>query len=980
MLRTSICAALLLTACAWAQEKSVKPGINDHFKDPDLKKYLGTFEGESREIFAQREAILKACKVKPGMAIADVGAGTGLFTRLFARATGPKGKVYAVDIAQKFLDHIARTAREEKLENIVPIRCTQTSSELPPASVDLVFICDTYHHFEFPHRTLATLHKALRPGGRIVLIDFHRIPGKTKKWTMDHVRAGQEVFTKEIADAGFRVVGEEKELGLKENYFVTFEKKAEKKEGKAGPLRFNRDLRPILADNCFTCHGPDRAKRKGDLRLDTPEGARGAVVPGKPEESELVKRLLSDDPHRQMPPAKAIRRPSKSEVALLRQWIAEGAKWEPHWSFVRPVQAPPPATASPAGNPIDAFLLERLEKAGLTFSVEAPRSTLIRRVTFDLTGLPPTLDEVTAFLGDTRPDAYERLVDRLLASPRLGERLALDWLDSARYADSNGYQSDRDRVMWPWRDWVVRQFNANTPFSCFTLEQIAGDLLPDATLEQKLATGFHRNLPLNGEGGRIAEESRVDYVVDRVDTTAAVWLGLTLGCARCHDHKYDPFTARDYYRLSAYFNSIDETGAVDRGGNANPVLELPTPQQAKRIEELRGEVAAAEARAKASPPKVKPSADKEVKARRDALAAFEKTVLNVMVMRDRPKPRDTHILIRGAYDKPGEKVTHGVLEMLSKPPSLEPNRLALAKWLIDPANPLPARVIVNRYWQLLFGAGIVRTPEDFGVQGEPPTHPELLDWLAVDLQQSGWDLKRLLRLLVTSRAYRQSSAVTPALREADPQNRLLARAPRLRLPSVMIRDQALALSGLLAERIGGPPVKPYQPPGIWEEFSFGFIRYVQDHGEKLYRRGLYIFWRRTVAPTNLFDVAARQVCEVKPVRTNTPLHALVTLNDVTYAEAHRALASRVLREGGDDRAGWLFRLVTARMPTERERAVLTRALEKLRSQYRADPASARSVIRAGESPVDEKADAVELAAWTGLCSLVLNLDEALTRE
>ncbi len=758
----------------------------------------------------------------------------------------------------------------------------------------------------------------------------------------------------------------------------------------SAPLQFNRDVRPILSDACFTCHGPDKAKRKADLRLDTREGAKSSVVPGKPDESELVQRLTSADPHKLMPPPKAVRRVSKEEIAVIRRWISEGAKWEPHWAFVPPVKARPAigglGASGPrleggplAGNPLDAFLAERLKKDGLTFSKEAPRSTLIRRVTFDLTGLPPTPDEVDAFVNDTRPDAYERLVDRLLSSPRFGERMALDWLDSARYADSNGYQSDRDRVMWPWRDWAVRQFNENTPFDRFTVEQIAGDLLPGATTQQKLATGFHRNHPLNGEGGRIAEESRVDYVVDRVDTTATVWLGLTLGCARCHDHKYDPFSAKDYYRLYAYFNSIDESGAVDRGGNANPVLDFPTPEQEVRREVLRKEIAAIEAKVKDAPAKVRPSVEKELKAKRDGLTNFEKSFLNVMVMRERAKPRESFILLRGAYDKYGEKVTPGVIEKLAKAPPGE-GRLGLARWLVASDNPLTARVIANRYWQMLFGTGIVRTAEDFGVQGEPPSHPELLDWLAVELRESGWDVKRLLRLIVTSRAYRQSSALTADLREKDPKNRLLARGPRHRLPSVMIRDQALALSGLLVEKTGGPPVKPYQPAGIWEEFSFGFIRYVQDHGDKLYRRALYTFWRRTVAPTSLFDVAARQVCEVKPVLTNTPIHALVTLNDVTYAEAHRVLASRVLRDGGEDKLGWLFKLATGRTPTARERAVLERALARLRAQYKADPAAAKELIRAGESPVDDKADAAELAAWAGLCSLVLNLDEVITKE
>jgi ubiquinone/menaquinone biosynthesis C-methylase UbiE len=966
---------LALVATLSAQEKSVKPGINDPFKDPDLKKYLSTFEGESREIFSRREAILKAVGVKAGMHVADIGSGTGLFTRAFAAQVGPDGRVYAVDIAKKFLEHIDKTAKDAKLGNITTVLCTDRSTELKPGSIDLAFVCDTYHHFEFPQRTLASLHAALRPGGKLIVIDFHRIPGKSRAWTLEHVRAGQEVFTREINEAGFKLVGEEKDLGLKENYFLRFEKIEPKKSPDAkkpeAKLQFNRDIRPILSDACFTCHGPDKAKRKGGLRLDLPEPARAVL--GTAQDSEFLFRLTTDNAHQVMPPPKSPRQLTKDEIATLQRWVAEGAAYEAHWAFT------PPTTRGPVA--IDPYIDAAIARAGLKANGEAPRTTLIRRLSFDLTGLPPTSAEVDAFVHDSRPDAYERLVDRLLASPRFGERFALDWLDSARYADSNGYQSDRDRTMWPWRDWAVRAFNANQPFDQFTLEQLAGDLLPGATTEQRLASGFHRNHPLNGEGGRIAEESRVDYVVDRVDTTATVWLGLTLGCARCHDHKYDPFTAKDYYRLYAYFNSIDESGAVDRGGNANPVMPLPTPEQATKLAEHDATIRTLEARVKSVPARIRPSIEKELKAARDARSALDKSVLNVMVMRDRATPRDSFILVRGAYDKYGEKVTPGVIESLALSPAEAPaNRLTLARWLIDPRHPLTARVIVNRYWQLLLGTGLVKTPEDFGVQSEMPSHPELLDMLAVEFRQSGWDLKALVRRIVTSAVYKRSSRQTAEQRERDPLNRLLARGPRHRLPSMMIRDQALALSGLLVEQIGGPPVKPYQPAGIWEEFSFGFIRYQQDHGSSLYRRGLYTFWRRTVGPTNLFDTAARLVCEVKPVRTNTPLHALVTLNDVTYAEAYRVLAERVLREGGTDRIGWLFKLATARPIEQRERAVLERTYERLLAQYRADEKAAQQKISVGEWRVPKDLSTAELAAMAGVCSLVLNLDEVITRE
>jgi SAM-dependent methyltransferase len=858
MLRRTIWPALaLLAACCLlpAQEKSVKPGINDAFKDPDVKKFTGTFEGESREIFVQRKAIVTACKLKPGQVVADIGAGTGLFTRLFARQVGEKGKVYAVDIAPKFLAHIEKTCKEAKLTNVKTVRCTQTSCELPASSIDVAFVCDTYHHFEFPFRTLATIHKALKPRGRLIIVDFHRIPGKSREWILGHVRAGQDVVLKEIVSSGFKLAGEEKKLGLKENYFLTFEK-VDKPAPKPKPgakdsarVDFTRDVRPILADVCFTCHGPDARKRKAGLRLDTAQGGRGAVVPGKPGESELFKRITSADAREHMPPPKTGRKLSAAQVAVLKQWIEEGARWQTHWAYAAPRRQLLPAVGNPTWprNAIDHFVLARLEKEGLAPSPEATRTTLVRRLSLDLTGLPPALEEVEAFVNDRRPDAYRRLVDRLLASPRFGERLAHDWLDSARYADSNGYQSDATRTMWPWRDWTVRALGAGMPFDQFTVEQIAGDLLPGAGVEQKIATGFHRNHMLNGEGGRVAEESRIDYVVDRVDTTATVWLGLTMGCARCHDHKYDPFTQKDYYRLFAYFNNLAESGAVDRGGNAAPVLGLPTPAQVQKRKELQQQIRDLEAASKTAAPAGKAEQQKQLKGKRDALAALERSILNVMVMEDRPQPRQTHILVRGAWDRPGEKVTAGVIDRLAPAPGGAPaNRLGLARWLVSPDNPLTARVIVNRYWQLIFGTGLVKTSEDFGVQGEPPSHPELLDWLAVEFRESGWDLKHLLRLIVTSATYRQSSALTSRLGERDPDNRLLSRGPRYRLSSHTIRDQALALSGLLVERLGGPSVRPYQPAGIWEELSFGRIRYVQDRGPNLYRRSLYTFWRRTV--------------------------------------------------------------------------------------------------------------------------------------
>jgi hypothetical protein len=827
---------------------------------------------------------------------------------------------------------------------------------------------------------------------------------------------------------------------------------------------FGRDILPILSDNCFRCHGPDARARKAGLRLDTPEGAlRKAdpvIVPGKSAASELVRRIASTSAEVVMPPPKSNRKLSPRQIELLRQWIDQGARWGRHWALEKPGRPALPRLRDGTWprNAIDAFVLARLEADGLKPSPEAARETLIRRVTLDLTGLPPTPEEVDNFLADRSPDAYERLVDRLLASPHYGERMVWEWLDAARYADSNGYQGDGERTMWPWRDWAVSALNRNLPFDQYTVWQIAGDLLPGATQEQKLATAFCRNHMINGEGGRIAEENRVDYVMDMTETVATVWLGLTLNCCRCHDHKFDALTQRDYYGLFAFFNQTPVDGG---GGNpqAPPVLALLSREETARLDALNDALRGAarevdEAERKLFPraagqtaadsPKaaglksdilslLKLPAEKRgrgqveqlekhwaasesayaalLKKQRVALEARDavsRAAVRVMVMEDMPKPRDTFLLTRGSYEKPAEKVGAAVPAALMTPvadppaqrephlsgspppvadapgsPGMPRNRLGLARWLVSPDNPLTARVTVNRAWQQFFGAGLVKTSEDFGVQGEKPSHPELLDFLATEFVRTGWDVKRLHRLIVTSATYRQSSKVTPALVERDPANRLLARGPRYRLPSWMVRDQALAASGLLVRRLGGPPVKPYQPAGVWEEATFGTKRYQQDKGEALYRRSLYTFWRRIVGPTEFFDTAARQTCVVKPTRTNSPLHALTTLNDVTYVEAARALAGRVLAAAGpspEERVVYAFRLVLARGPTSAEKQVLLGGLDCVRRQFAADPQAARKFLAVGESNRDEKVDAVEHAAWAAVCSTILNLDEALSKE
>ena len=704
----------------------------------------------------------------------------------------------------------------------------------------------------------------------------------------------------------------------------------------AGPdgVDFVRDVQPILSDRCYSCHGPDSNQRQADLRLDVAEGLLAIVVPGEPAKSTLLHRVTSADPDERMPPIDSGLRVSADEAATIEAWIAAGATWEDHWSFVTPSRTELPADSDWALGPIDRFVRSRLEQAGFAPAEEETPARLLRRMTLDLTGLPPTLEALDRFLADPTADAYEREVDLLLSSQAYGERMAWDWLDVARYADTNGYQHDATRTMWPWRDWVVRALNDNMPFDEFTVWQLAGDLLPEPTLEQRLATGFSRHHMINGEGGRIAEESRVEYVFDQIETVGTAWMGLTLNCARCHDHKFDPISQRDYYALFDFFNQTPVDG---EGGNPSTPPTITMPH----------------------------------------------TDIEVMVMADRPERRETYVLDRGLYNKRGEVVQADVPGRLpGLPAGAAPNRLGLAQWLVDSSNPLTARVIVNREWQKFFGRGLVTTPDDFGIQGRRPTHPELLDWLALEFVDSGWDLKALHRMIVTSATYRQSGAHRAELAAIDPENALLGRGPRSRMPSWMIRDVALAASGLLVDEIGGPPVKPYQPAGIWSDATFGTITYEQDHGEDLYRRSLYTFWRRIQGPPVFFDSASRKYCEVTPKLTNTPLHALTTLNDTAYVEAARVLAQRVMLEGGDAPAPRLtlaFRLATARTPTPDELEILQSRLDWLRDRYTLAPDEAAALLSVGESARDESLDVVEHASYTGLCTLILNLDETLTK-
>jgi Protein of unknown function (DUF1553)/Protein of unknown function (DUF1549)/Concanavalin A-like lectin/glucanases superfamily/Planctomycete cytochrome C len=1032
-----------------------------------------------------------------------------------------------------------------------------------------------------------------------------------------------------------------------------------------GSIDFDREVRPILSDNCFACHGPDENQRKAKLRFDTKDGAfakPGVITPGDASKSRLYQRVSSKDQDMVMPPPSSEHKLTEKQIETIRRWIDEGARWDEHWAFIPPKRPEIPKVANAAWvrNPIDSFILARLEKEGLMPQPEADKTTLIRRVYLDLTGLPPTPADVDAFLADKSAGAYEKVVDKLLASPHYGERMAMVWLDLARYADTHGYHIDSHRDMWPWRDWVIRAFNENKRFDQFTIEQLAGDLLPEAAQDQKIATGFNRNHMINFEGGAIPEEYLNEYVIDRVETTATTWLGLTMGCARCHSHKYDPISQKEFYQFYAFFNSVPEIGLDGQRGNAAPILTLPTDEQRaeqqrltrslqdltdalsdknvaplkqewektlsgrmavapvggitahyeldgglgdssghyrqgrtldgdptfgggmvsravsldgqtmlsfgdagafdtgdqftfalwmrpginkidsfafQKIEDektrrgyelifekphlidiqrwaapltvrlisawpdnaivvrtkesfnhndwkhlaftydgsgraaglkvfLNGKLAEVEVVKDALNGPIKTGAEliigskqtgraysgglddmrfysralgdreiedlavrypirtilsgvggKRTKEEEDRLReyflteaapeemrrqyaelkdvrkrkqALDKAILNTMVMMELGKPRDTFILARGDYRNKTEKVAPGVPAVL--PPLQKDekvNRLTLAKWLVDPNHPLTSRVAVNRFWQMYFGHGIVKTVEDLGAQGEPPVHPELLDWLATEFVRTGWDVKAAQKLIVTSATYRQSSRATPELREKDPENRLLARGPRYRLQAETVRDNALAAGGLLNDEIGGHSVLPYQPPGLWEEMAFGdgfsMQEYVQSHGKDLYRRSMYTFWKRTVPPAAMatFDAPDREKCVARRAVTNTPLQALVTLNDPTYVEAARAMAERTLREGGRDarsRIVYVFRLALARKPSTQEAKVLRDLLSQQLTNYRKDGKAAGELSHVGESKADDKIDQAELAAWTMVASAILNLDETITKE
>lgn len=758
---------------------------------------------------------------------------------------------------------------------------------------------------------------------------------------------------------------------------------------------FARDVYPILNERCIDCHGD--VKRKGGLRLDSrgtalKGGKTGpAIVPGDPDRSQMIRRVLGLDRKERMPPDEEPL--THEQIETLRSWIGSGAAWPDsfsagegtgeaaHWAYV-PVAAVPSARPPGRGGlgEIDRHILSRLEREGLGAAPEAARGVLLRRLALDLTGLPPTPEELDAFENDESPDAYERRVSGYLASPAYGERWARWWLDLARYADSRGYEKDQTWSLWPYRDWVIHAFNTDMRFDRFTIEQLAGDLLANPTEDQLVATGFSRCSMINEEGGVDPEEFRVNTVVDRANTVATVWLGTTLACAQCHDHKYDPFTQKDYYRFFAFFNSTPIETA-DLGSGETRVISEEIRVAHPLEERWRAEAGAIAERLAASPDD--PTAD-SLRKRGGELEALLKNRAATAVMKELEQPRETRILLRGSFLSPGDVVTPGTPEALPAMPAGEPaNRLGLARWLVSADNPLTARVTVNRVWAEVFGRGLVATDEDFGARGAAPTHPELLDYLAGRFVENGWSMKSLLREIVMSATYRRDARVAPEMLERDPDNALLARGARFRLPAETIRDQALAVSGLLSRKIGGPPVFPAQPAGIWGH-AYSGEKWTQSEGEDRHRRGVYTFWKRSTPYPSFvaFDAPQRQVTCTRRPRTNTALQALTALNDPVFVEAAAGLAGRIVREGGDSsesRASFAMRVCTGRLPSDAEVARLVALFAEQRAAFAANPDDARALLEGAGAAPGSDADSAVLAAWTVVANVILNLDEVLTK-
>ena len=744
-----------------------------------------------------------------------------------------------------------------------------------------------------------------------------------------------------------------------------------KSRRKKDTVSYNYDVRPILSDKCFACHGPDKNKQEAGLRLDIEANAKAplretrgayAIVPGKPEASELIKRITSTDPSYQMPvPESHLGALNNDEIDILTRWIRQGAHYERHWAFI-----PPEKTVLPeidrkewAKNEIDYFTAEKMQEHGLDPNAEADKSTLLKRISLDLTGLLPTLEMQRAFEADQTATAYEKAVDRLLASPQFGEKMAIHWLDISRYADSYGYQDDDIRTQWPYRDWVIHAFNTNMPYDRFLTWQLAGDLLPDAGKEQLLATAFLRNHKITEEGGVIPEEYRVEYAIDKVKTFSKGILAMTAECAQCHDHKYDPISQKDYYRLFAFFNTSKELGLeglVNSGPAKTPVLTLTTDDTKNLLSFIN---------------------------KKDTAG------IRVSVMGELDTLRTTYVLNRGVYDQHGEVVTAGALRSVMNFDTTvyPPNRLGLAQWTVNKQNPLTARVFVNQLWEQLFGKGIVKTVGDFGMQGNLPTHPELLDWLAADFMEHGWNIKGLIKKMLLSATYRQSSAIGTGNLEKDPDNVYYARAPRIRLPAESIRDMVLGSSGLLNKTIGGPSVKPYQPKGLWEAATSGrgaLTSYNQDNGEDLYRRGIYTFIKLTVPPPSMiiFDASNRDQCEVNRLTTNTPLQALIMMNDPTVLEASRVFAEKLSeKENSADQAiSIAFESILCRKPAARELDILKKYYSDQFTVFKNKKAAAEKTMATGEYPHSgTAANITKAAALTRVINMIYNMEEAIVK-
>ena len=752
----------------------------------------------------------------------------------------------------------------------------------------------------------------------------------------------------------------------------------------AKAVEFNRDVRSILSENCYHCHGPDAKHREADLRLDVRDVALSAkaIVPGKPDQSEMVTRIFSQSADEVMPPPASRKKLTPQQKELLKRWIAEGAAYQGHWSYL-----PPAKSNVPAGiDAVDCFVQQRLAEAGLKPSPEADRRTLIRRVYLDLVGLPPKPEQVDAFAAEPGPQAYPRLVEQLLASPHYGERMAVGWLDVVRFADTIGYHSDNPRNVWPFRDYVIRAFNENMPFDQFTVEQLAGDLLPGSTQQQKVGSCFNRLLLTTEEGGAQAKDYEARMLTDRVRAVGTVWLGQTFGCCQCHNHKFDPITARDFYSMGAFFADIQEPilGRREEG------MAVPDPQQSAELARLDAEIArcqqqlAAAGRGPAAPKEIADRLAQAQKAKTSLEAGLPRCLVSVAM----GSPRTVRILPRGDWMSESGPLVEPALPAYLPSAKVEGRRLTrldLARWLGSRGNPLTARVFVNRLWKQFFGIGICRTLDDFGSQGEWPGNPQLLDWLACEFIDSGWDVKHIVRTIVTSRTYRQASTATAEQLARDPDNRLLGRQSRFRLDAELVRDNALSISGLLSPKIGGPSVKPYQPAGYWENLNFPTRDYQADSGESQYRRGLYTWWQRTFLHPSLlaFDAPTREECAAERTRSNIPQQALALLNDPTYVEAARVLAARILKEGGADvpsRLDWAWRQALGRKPREDEVATARAVLEKHLAQYAQDPASANAVLHVGLAEPPKDVSPAELAAWTSVARILLNLHETITRS